>query len=163
MPIDTSQIVNKAWNCAHILRDDGLSYMSYTEQITFLLFLKMADEMTRPMYNRLPPAEQAEILAELIAASPSPTPPRRRSSTPSSAPPASAKPSSNAPSRANSSSKTRPTSPPQRCLLVRNQPQLPLRRPLEIAPWKAETARQRELLGRNATLDRALEKRLPIA
>ncbi len=37
-------IVNKAWNFAHVLRDDGLSYMAYTEQITFLLFLKMADE-----------------------------------------------------------------------------------------------------------------------
>lgn len=52
MPIDTSQIVNKAWNYAHVLRDDGLSYMAYTEQITFLLFLKMADEMTRPPYNK---------------------------------------------------------------------------------------------------------------
>ena len=31
------QIVNKAWNFAHVLRDDGLSYMAYTEQITFLL------------------------------------------------------------------------------------------------------------------------------
>jgi len=51
---DTSQIVNKAWNYAHVLRDDGLSYMAYTEQITFLLFLKMADEMTRPPYNRAP-------------------------------------------------------------------------------------------------------------
>jgi type I restriction enzyme M protein len=51
---DTSQIVNKAWNYAHVLRDDGLSYMAYTEQITFLLFLKMADEMTRPPYNRPP-------------------------------------------------------------------------------------------------------------
>jgi type I restriction enzyme M protein len=49
---DTSQIVNKAWNYAHVLRDDGLSYMAYTEQITFLLFLKMADEMTRAPYNR---------------------------------------------------------------------------------------------------------------
>ena len=28
------QIVNKAWNFAHILRDDWLSYMAYTEQIT---------------------------------------------------------------------------------------------------------------------------------
>ena len=37
----TQQIVNKAWNFAHVLRDDGLSYMAYTEQITFLLFLKM--------------------------------------------------------------------------------------------------------------------------
>ncbi len=52
MSYDTSQIVNKAWNYAHVLRDDGLSYMAYTEQITFLLFLKMADELTRPPYNR---------------------------------------------------------------------------------------------------------------
>jgi type I restriction enzyme M protein len=52
MTADTSQIVNKAWNYAHVLRDDGLSYMAYTEQITFLLFLKMADEMTKPPYNR---------------------------------------------------------------------------------------------------------------
>mgnify|MGYP000075105983 CR=1 FL=1 len=27
----TQQIVNKAWNFAHVLRDDGLSYMAYTE------------------------------------------------------------------------------------------------------------------------------------
>jgi type I restriction enzyme M protein len=54
MKNDTQQIVNKAWNFAHVLRDDGLSYMAYTEQITFLLFLKMADEQTRPPYNRKP-------------------------------------------------------------------------------------------------------------
>lgn len=54
MSNDTQQIVNKAWNFAHVLRDDGLSYMAYTEQITFLLFLKMADELTRPPYNRKP-------------------------------------------------------------------------------------------------------------
>ncbi len=47
-------IVTKAWNFAHVLRDDGLSYMAYTEQITFLLFLKMADEQTKPPYNRPP-------------------------------------------------------------------------------------------------------------
>lgn len=50
----TQQIVAKAWNFAHVLRDEGLSYMAYTEQITFLLFLKMADEQTRPPYNRKP-------------------------------------------------------------------------------------------------------------
>ena len=50
----TKKIVDKAWNFAHVLRDDGLSYMAYTEQITFLLFLKMADEQTRPPYNRKP-------------------------------------------------------------------------------------------------------------
>ena len=49
---DSQQIVNKAWNFAHVLRDDGLSYMAYTEQITFLLFLKMADEVTKPPYNK---------------------------------------------------------------------------------------------------------------
>lgn len=50
----SQQIVNKAWNFAHVLRDDGLSYMGYTEQITFLLFLKMADEQTQPPYSRPP-------------------------------------------------------------------------------------------------------------
>ena len=54
MTTNTQQIVNKAWNFAHVLRDDGLSYMAYTEQITFLLFLKMADEQTKPPYNRPP-------------------------------------------------------------------------------------------------------------
>ena len=49
---DTQQIVNKAWSFAHVLRDDGLSYMAYTEQITFLLFLKMAYERTQPPWNR---------------------------------------------------------------------------------------------------------------
>ena len=38
----TRQIVNRAWNFALVLRDDGLLYMAYTEQITFLLFLTMA-------------------------------------------------------------------------------------------------------------------------
>lgn len=42
-----------------MLRDDGLSYMAYTEQITFLLFLKMADEQSKPPYSRksIVPAE----------------------------------------------------------------------------------------------------------
>ena len=49
---DTQRIVAKAWNFAHVLRDVGLSYMAYTEQITFLLFLKMADELTRPPHSK---------------------------------------------------------------------------------------------------------------
>lgn len=51
MSTATASIVQKAWNFAHVLRDDGLSFMAYTEQITFLLFLKMADERTRPPYR----------------------------------------------------------------------------------------------------------------
>src|SRR5437764_60547 len=65
MSNDTQQIVNKAWNFAHVLRDDGLSYMAYTEQITFLLFLKMADEQTRPPYNR-PPIVPARLGREIL-------------------------------------------------------------------------------------------------
>jgi len=39
-----SEIVGKVWNLADVLRDDGVSYGDYLEQITYLLFLKMADE-----------------------------------------------------------------------------------------------------------------------
>lgn len=38
------QLVSKVWNYAHILRDQGISYGDYIEQITFLLFLKMDQE-----------------------------------------------------------------------------------------------------------------------
>ena len=37
---------------ANVLRDDGVSYGDYLEQITYLLFLKMADEMNKPPYNK---------------------------------------------------------------------------------------------------------------
>src|ERR1700738_5174038 len=47
----SQQIVQKLWNYCNILRDDGLSYGDYVEQLTFLLFLKMADEQTRPPFN----------------------------------------------------------------------------------------------------------------
>jgi type I restriction enzyme M protein len=40
----SNAIVQKLWNYCNILRDDGLSYQDYIEQLTFLLFLKMADE-----------------------------------------------------------------------------------------------------------------------
>jgi type I restriction enzyme M protein len=45
-------IVQKLWNYCNLLRDDGLSYGDYVEQLTFLLFLKMADEQTRPPHNK---------------------------------------------------------------------------------------------------------------
>jgi type I restriction enzyme M protein len=52
MPNGSSAIVQKLWNYCNILRDDGLSYGDYVEQLTFLLFLKMADEQMKPPYNR---------------------------------------------------------------------------------------------------------------
>jgi type I restriction enzyme M protein len=47
-----SAITGKLWNYATVLRDDGLSYGDYVEQLTYLLFLKMADEQTKPPLNR---------------------------------------------------------------------------------------------------------------
>ena len=38
------QLVSKVWNYAHVLRDQGISYGDYIEQITYLLFLKMDNE-----------------------------------------------------------------------------------------------------------------------
>ena len=49
---DESSIVSKVWNLANVLRDDGVSYGDYLEQLTYLLFLKMAEEFARPPYNR---------------------------------------------------------------------------------------------------------------
>ncbi len=54
MKTDTKQIVDKAWGFAHVLRDEGLSYLAYIEQITFLLFLKMADEVSARHPDRQP-------------------------------------------------------------------------------------------------------------
>ena len=47
-----SSIISKVWNFANVLRDDGVGYGDYLEQITYLLFLKMADEYSKPPYNR---------------------------------------------------------------------------------------------------------------
>lgn len=63
----TQVIVNKAWSFAHVLRDDGLSYMAYTEQITFLLFLKMAHELTQPPYSRAPIVPKGMDWESLVA------------------------------------------------------------------------------------------------
>jgi len=54
MAEQSHQLVQKLWNYCNILRDDGLSYGDYVEQLTFLLFLKMADEQTQPPYSRPP-------------------------------------------------------------------------------------------------------------
>lgn len=48
----TATIVSKVWNYCNILRDDGVSYGDYLEQLTYLLFLKMAYEYSKPPYNR---------------------------------------------------------------------------------------------------------------
>jgi type I restriction enzyme M protein len=46
-----NDLVQKLWNYCNVLRDDGLSYQDYLEQLTYLLFLKMADEQTKPPFD----------------------------------------------------------------------------------------------------------------
>jgi len=50
----SSTIVQRLWNYCNVLRDDGVSYGDYVEQLTYLLFLKMADEQTKPPFNKPP-------------------------------------------------------------------------------------------------------------
>lgn len=49
---NTSAIVSKVWSFCNPLRDIGVGYGDYLEQLTYLLFLKMADEFSKPPYNR---------------------------------------------------------------------------------------------------------------
>lgn len=49
---NTVSIVSKVWSFCTILKDDGVSYGDYLEQLTYLLFLKLADEFSKPPYNR---------------------------------------------------------------------------------------------------------------
>src|SRR5256712_3165092 len=51
---DSTTLVAKLWNYCNVLRDDGLSYQDYIEQLTYLLFLKMADELAKPPFRRPP-------------------------------------------------------------------------------------------------------------
>ena len=50
--MNSSTIISKVWNFCNTLRDDGVSYGDYLEQLTYLLFLKLADEFSKPPYNR---------------------------------------------------------------------------------------------------------------
>ncbi len=84
MADQSSQLVQKLWNYCNILRDDlsasdcerrsgrcahgqagGLSYGDYVEQLTFLLCLKMADEQSRPPFNKPSPIPEGVDLTAL--------------------------------------------------------------------------------------------------
>ena len=53
--MNTATIVQKLWNYCNVLRDDGMSYGDYVEQLTYLLFLKMADERMQAPYKQKSP------------------------------------------------------------------------------------------------------------
>lgn len=48
----TSTIISKVWGMCNPLRDNGVSYGDYLEQLTYLIFLKMSDEYSKPPYKR---------------------------------------------------------------------------------------------------------------
>jgi type I restriction enzyme M protein len=50
--MNAESIVSKVWSFCTTLRDDGVGYGDYLEQLTYLIFLKMADEYSRPPHNR---------------------------------------------------------------------------------------------------------------
>ena len=52
MSNNTSAIISKVWSFCNPLRDVGVGYGDYLEQLTYLLFLKMADEYSKPPHNR---------------------------------------------------------------------------------------------------------------
>jgi type I restriction enzyme M protein len=66
---NTSSIVSKVWAFCQTLRDDGVGYGDYLEQLTYLLFLKMADEYTKPPHNRTMPIPSEFAWETLISKS----------------------------------------------------------------------------------------------
>jgi type I restriction enzyme M protein len=46
--MNSTALVQKIWNFCHTLRDDGVGYGDYLEQLTYLLFLKLAHEYSQP-------------------------------------------------------------------------------------------------------------------
>lgn len=52
MSEQSTTIVSKVWGMCNPLRDDGVSYGDYLEQLTYLIFLKMSDEYSRPPYKK---------------------------------------------------------------------------------------------------------------
>src|SRR5580692_4989899 len=55
-------LVHKVWNYAHVLKDDGLAFMDYTEQITYLLFLKMVKEQRQAGVGEIPTRYSWDVL-----------------------------------------------------------------------------------------------------
>lgn len=63
---NTNAVVGKIWAFCNTLRDDGVGYGDYLEQLTYLLFLKMADEYSRPPYSRPMPIPAAYSWQSLL-------------------------------------------------------------------------------------------------
>ena len=64
--MNSPNVVQKLWNYCNVLRDDGMSYGDHVEQLTYLLFLKMADERTKAPYNQKSPVPEKYSWPSLI-------------------------------------------------------------------------------------------------
>ena len=53
MSEQSATIISKVWGMCAPLRDDGVSYGDYLEQLTYLIFLKMSDEYSKPPYKKI--------------------------------------------------------------------------------------------------------------
>src|SRR5665647_1309600 len=65
--MNSATIVQKLWNYCNVLRDDGMSYGDYVEQLTYLLFLKMADERSQPPWSQHSPIAKGFDWPSLLA------------------------------------------------------------------------------------------------
>ena len=61
----THDIVGKLWNLCNVLKDDGVTYHQYVTELTYLLFLKMAEETDTE--NQLPKGYRWNDLEKLAA------------------------------------------------------------------------------------------------
>jgi type I restriction enzyme M protein len=59
--MNETALVQKVWNYAHVLRDQGVRYQAYISQISYLLFLKMDDERAELVAQGLLPANGSPI------------------------------------------------------------------------------------------------------
>jgi type I restriction enzyme M protein len=60
-----SKLIQRVWNYAHVLKDDGLAFMDYTEQITYLLFLKMVGEKGTAGGGEIPSRYSWDVLKNI--------------------------------------------------------------------------------------------------
>jgi type I restriction enzyme M protein len=65
--VNTTTLIRKFWNYRNVLRDDGMSYGDYVDQLTYLLFLEMADERAKPPYDQPSPIPARYAWPKLLA------------------------------------------------------------------------------------------------
>ncbi|MGW3866334.1 type I restriction-modification system subunit M N-terminal domain-containing protein, partial [Streptomyces sp. NPDC005047] len=63
MKLEARRLVDRLWNYCNVLRDDGVSSLEYLEQLSFLVFLKMAAEM-KDADKDLPENKRRHILPD---------------------------------------------------------------------------------------------------